>query len=167
MLSDGSVRIRTSGPSLHSCRWRCQVAAIHGARSPNDPCFIAGTDGSNPLSSTGESTNHRFRRRFHGLVVGVAGSADEPFNFPRPGGAALRDSDDRDHLPPAGSPERTTGRVERLPGRSTAAARSSVNSATGQAASNSTLLTSPATRRTAAKVRGFSRPAPLWIGETD
>src|SRR3984893_3479743 len=24
-----------------------------------------GTDGSNPLPSSGESTNHRFRRRFH------------------------------------------------------------------------------------------------------
>jgi hypothetical protein len=28
-----------------------------------------GTDGSNPSSSRGESTNHRFRRRFHGLEI--------------------------------------------------------------------------------------------------
>src|SRR5271169_5251103 len=28
-----------------------------------------GTDGSNPSLSSGESANHRFRRRFHGLDV--------------------------------------------------------------------------------------------------
>jgi hypothetical protein len=31
-----------------------------------------GTDSSNPPPSRGESTNHRFRRRFHGLVFRVA-----------------------------------------------------------------------------------------------
>jgi hypothetical protein len=31
--------------------------------------FRRGTDGSNPVPSTGESTNHRFRRRFHGLEI--------------------------------------------------------------------------------------------------
>ena len=35
-----------------------------------------GTDGSNPLPSSGESTNHRFRRRFHLAVPMVGVAAD-------------------------------------------------------------------------------------------
>src|SRR5271165_1955226 len=31
--------------------------------------YLPGTDGSNPFPSSGESANHRFRRRFHGLDV--------------------------------------------------------------------------------------------------
>src|SRR5262249_59978147 len=45
---------------------------IHGCnRLSGQGCDgrLRGTDGSNPPPSIGESANHRFRRRFHGLGV--------------------------------------------------------------------------------------------------
>ena len=50
------------------------TAALHGRSAPSRQSLETvaigrGTESSNPLPSRGESTNHRFRRRFHGLEI--------------------------------------------------------------------------------------------------
>jgi hypothetical protein len=54
------------GARKRECRRILSGFALYPAHAEH---LARGTDGSNPSRSRGESTNHRFRRRFHGLEI--------------------------------------------------------------------------------------------------
>jgi hypothetical protein len=58
-ISPPSIKPRSGAP----CGFRVRVHQL------GEPPIPGGTGSSNPSPSRGESTNHRFRRRFHGLEI--------------------------------------------------------------------------------------------------